>query len=445
MDREKIIKIIKAEGYTTVSEGWYDLVDDWRSWYRGKTAFHSYSVYNGSKKVKCERKTLGMPKKLCEDYADLRINERVQVYAEDQDIIDGALRDNKFWARANQLMEEVAATGTGAFVQYQDNNKIIMDYVGAEHIYPLSWRNREISECAFVSMADDGAYVQFHVLEQGQYVVYNRRYNKKGVAVTLDEGMIPEWRTGSDVPAFQIVKLNIGNNIDSKSPMGISIYHNSIDVIKNIDTIFDSFDNEFSLGKKRIFVDGSVVNVQMQDGIVTPVFDQNDTVFYGLPEMEGSQKIVESNMTLRMEEHVSGLQAALDVLSDNVGFGRGYYKFEEGTVSTATEVISQNSKLYRKVQKDNLLLEDAIVGMVRSILQIAGKNADQEITVSFDDSIIEDTQAIAARSMMEFNAGIIDRIEYFKRVYNMTDEAAQELDAEIASRAPEPQATMDWF
>ena len=55
-------------------------------------------------------------------------------------------------------------------------------------------------------------------------------------------------------PYFQIWKPNLANNFDTGSPMGISIYANSIDRFKSLDVKYDSFYNEFILGKKRIVV-----------------------------------------------------------------------------------------------------------------------------------------------------------------------------------------------
>ena len=42
----------------------------WREWYRGKVdSFHNYTVYNGVKEIRRTKKTLGMAKKSCEDWA----------------------------------------------------------------------------------------------------------------------------------------------------------------------------------------------------------------------------------------------------------------------------------------------------------------------------------------------------------------------------------------
>jgi len=61
--------------------------------------------------------------------------------------------------------------------------------------------------------------------------------------------------TGSDKKAVcPLIDLNIANNMDLDSPMGIAVFANAIDQLKGIDITYDSYVNEFILGKKRIFV-----------------------------------------------------------------------------------------------------------------------------------------------------------------------------------------------
>jgi len=74
--------------------------------------------------------------------------------------------------------------------------------------------------------------------------------------------------------------------------------------------------------------------------------------------------------------------------------------------------------------------------MVRALLFLGKKKEDAEINISFDDSIIEDTDAEAKRALLELGAGVIDRIIYHQRVYNLTEEAATKLVSEMDARAP---------
>lgn len=464
---------LKGRGYTTLPSSWYGLIDTWLTWYGGKTAFHEYKVYNGKGYVGCTRATLGMAKKICEDKADLLLNEKVTVHVTrkssaegakqttgkpnpDQDFVDTVLEDNNFWVRGNQLVELANATGTGAFVEYLQKDSVAIDYVPAPFIYPLAWRNVQITECAFASeqKTKDGkrTYVNLHVLENGHYIVENHLFDESGQEVELPAGVEPRWNTNSTMPLFQIITPNIVNNVNvardqgATCPMGVSVFANAIDVLEGIDLVYDSYENEFRLGRKRIFVNSDLVQVVNAgtdgDGNAKlfPAFDTNDTVFYGLPLGESSESaqkaLSESNMSLRADEHEKALQSRLDILSSKCGFGKGYYKFDTDNVQTATGVISQNSQLFRKIRKDEIILEKALTDMVRAILFLGKRSTDLDISINFDDSIIEDTDAIARRAMLELQEGIIDHVEYVKRVYGYTEEAAVKFVADIQKRKP---------
>jgi A118 family predicted phage portal protein len=458
---DAIRAIFEKLGYKDLlSSAWYARINDWAAWYGGKTKFHDYTIYNGANMLSCVRKTLGMAKKACEDKADLLLNEKVTISVtpkaaagqeekastELQDYVNGILVDNDFWVLGNQLIEVCNALGTGAFVEYMDGTDVKIDYVSGTHIRPLKWLHGKIQDCAFVSRFTDGTngeriYIQLHKKEGSVYVVYNNMYDKTGKQVELPKDVVPVWNTQSEEPLFQLIKPNICNNIDLDNPMGVSIYANAVEELETIDVVYDSFFNEYLLGRKRIFVDDTLVKPNPVNGTLMPVFDPKDSVFYGIPGNgeEGKNPIIESNPELRYEAHIQGLQTALDLYSEKTGFGKGYYKFSaEGTLQTATAVISSNSKLYRRIQKDEIVLNSAITGMVRAVLFLGGKGTDADISINFDDSIIEDTEAIANRAMREVTTGIIDNIIYFQRVYKMTEDAAIELDKKITDRAPEP-------
>jgi A118 family predicted phage portal protein len=143
-------------------------------------------------------------------------------------------------------------------------------------------------------------------------------------------------------------------------------------------------------------------------------------------------------MTLRIYEHIQGIQHQLDILSDSVGFGTGYYRYDTGNAvtKTATEVISQNSKLFKKIKKDEIIIKHAIVAVCRAILQLSGYNDINafEISINFDDSIIEDKNSISNRALIEYNAGIIDAVEYFKITRDLGTSNAVQLTEEIKLR-----------
>ena len=107
-----ILEKLKALGFDTVPDEFYvQNVDVWQSWYTGKVnSFHKYRLYNGSKFVNLERYSLGMAKKVCEDWANLLMNEKVKITLEgekEQDFFDLVCRENNFVVKANEMQERL--------------------------------------------------------------------------------------------------------------------------------------------------------------------------------------------------------------------------------------------------------------------------------------------------------------------------------------------------
>lgn len=458
MSNAVIIKLNEL-GYTTIPDSFYSKVYEWKSWYQGDVkGFHNYTVQNGERQVKCRRYSLGMGKKLCEDWANLLMNEKVQITLEgqkEQDFIDLVLTENNFTVKANEMQELKSALGTVAYVPRVIGQEvsesgdivpgnasgIVLDYVTIENIYPLSWQNGYISECAFSSEVTRGGkdylYLQIHRREDnGNYVIENRiyRYNNEQLAdeqlvnVKGFENIPAVVHTGSDKRQFVIDRPNIANNINYLLPTGIAIYANAIDVLQGVDIAYDSYVNEFKLGKKRIMVKPSAA--QYLDG--TPAFDPDDVVFYVMPEdTEGSAVVTPIDMTLRTAEHNTGIQDQLNILSSKCGFGETYYRFDGGSVATATQVISENSTMFRTIKKHEIVLEQALVELCRILLRLgntamnAGLDEDVEISIDFDDSIIEDKQTEFSRDMQLLQAGIMNDWEFRMRWMNEDEATAK--------------------
>ncbi len=438
-----IVEYLRGLGYN-VEKDYYGYINTWWEWYSGKVKkFHHYKQYNGKRQVPRERYTLGMAKKGCEDWANKLLSEKVTISTTAQEEVDDILERNNFWLNGNQLVEETFALGTGAFVEYKAGDFPVIDYVIAPMIFPLRWKKGEIIDCAFASALESDTekqfYINIHKKVGNRYCVENKIIIVNGDG-TFKEGELPKqvmpvvW---NDVKTFQIIKPNIVNNISLGSPMGIAIFANAIDEMKTIDLIYDSYKNEFNLGKKRIFVKSGALNIDLENGDTAPVFDENDVEFYALPDEDGTDMITESKFDIRAEQHDVGLQTNLNLYAKKIGFGDNGYRWEKGQVKTATETISDNSEMYRNIQKHEVILEPAIIGLVEAVMYLkTGKVYTGDTTVNFDDSIIEDMAEVKRQAMIEYNAGIIDKVEYYVRVYKMNEDEAIKKIETMESRKP---------
>ena len=450
MTNDVIDGFLEKLGYSVAMSGKHrQLMKEWHEWYRGKVdSFHNYTVYNGFENVDCEKLTLGMAKRSAEDWADLLLNEKVEIMTASQNELDAILEANNFRDRANQLIELAFALGTGAFVAYASPSRtdrpVTINYINGLMIRPLKIENGEIVDCAFASQLNqDEYYISLHTRQpDGSYRIENIVFSEKSGQYSvknLPGGVKPIIK--SPVKLFWIVKPNLVNNIELDEAMGLSVYANAVDEMKDVDTKYDSYENEFVLGRKRIFVRGDTVQVNIgPDGKPRPAFDTKDTVFYAIPmEDKEAKPIQETDSKLRVEEHDRGLQTALNLFGDKVGFGADHYVFRDGKVYTnEAQVISTNSKMYRRLKKHELLLEPALIGLTQSVLYLlTGKPYTADVSVNFDDSIIEDTAEKKRQALLEFNAGLIDAVEYFKLTRNMDQAAAEKFVQEIEARKPE--------
>lgn len=430
-------------GYNPAQDETTSHHDEWLNWYQGYVKeFHHYTVYNGIEMVGKDRYGLGMAKTVCEDWANLLLNEKVKIYTgtDFDKQLEKVFEYNNFRVKGNQLIELAFALGTAAFVEYLDaDGEVVIDFIRAGMIYPLSWDNGYVNECAFGSMRErDGKkqyYIQIHKLnEKGTYVIENHIVDaESGADLDLDEGMLEEVETGIGIPLFQIITPNIVNNIDLDSPYGISVFGNAIPQLKGCDIIYDSYINEFDLGKKRIMVPISMAKIEMgKDGVARPVFDKNDTVFYALPgDRNGENKPDTFDPKIRADEHDKGINKALDLLSFKCGMGTGRYRFENGTVKTATEVISEKSDLYQSLKKHEIVLNSALTGMVKAIGRLKGVSIDK-VNIDFDDSIIQDKVSERQTDRQDVAMGVMPLWEYRGKWYGEDEETAKSMIPEQA-------------
>ena len=417
MDTGTVSAYLESKGYRLPPGGYATHMRQYLGWYRGYVSdFHDYAMRVGTARRTLTRYRLGMAKTICEDFAALLLNEKVQIRADGFAALPAILRANAFMERANRLVEWTMALGTGALVEFLDEaGQPTIDYIRGDMIFPLRWDGDHITECAFASRrvlgegqnTTEGYYVQIHARESCGYVIRNAWLSDAGVELPAPDG-VEAVTCPSPVPLFQIIRPNTVNALEPDSPMGMSVFGMAIDQLKAADLVFDSYVNEFVLGKKRVLVPQSLASIEMQkDGAMQPIFDPSDVLIYVYQQsQDGADEIKPLDMTLRAAEHEAGLQRMIDLLSKKCGLGTGRYRFEGSVARTATEVISEQSDLYQSLKRNEKPLERAICGMVNALSWLAGGPAAVNTAVAFDDSVIEDVGALVERNLRLVSSGL---------------------------------------
>lgn len=441
-------------------------IDQWKSWYKGNVrSFHNYFIYNGNKKVKQHRYTMNMAKEISEDWSDILWSEKCEISFAKEDSqkqFDKLIDELDLYSIINRALEKSGALGTTATVtsvydilqnedgMYLDVSqaKVRVDTVDVDWIYPLSWNNKEITECAFgsVEYVNGVKYVicSVHKLnEQNEYVIYNHLFkdtNGNLSEITEEQGTMKEFPTYSNVKWFSVFKPLLTNNLFNNSPFGIPHYANAIDNMKAVDISFDALKNEIKDGRKRTFVRSDMFNYD--NGTQKMVFDPEDTTVYQLPNGATKDDLIQSDSdTLRTAQQIETLNTNLNILGNKVGFGENHYHFDGTNLSTATAVVSSNSKLFRRKKKLEIGYYNDILNLIKSVCYAATKfgtyNIDAtDMAIQFDDSIIEDKEAESVRASREVSQGLISKAEYRERIFGETKEAAEKAIEEIEESTP---------
>lgn len=446
----------------------------WKSWYRGNVNdFHYFNMKMADGATKqCERLTMNMPKKVCEDFAKLLWSEKVQIKLDKKKNTERLLnvlenKENNFMTNFPSFLERVFALGTGVTVEYRKNEKTLIDYVDGDVVIPYMYTNSYINGLITVSRFTKGTdskkkyytHITYHEFKDNKYTKLNELYKSSdettiGREVNFND-MFPnvleyeEFIT--DNPHFQVWKPVIANNFDTDSPMGISIFANQIDKFKAIDTEYDSFNREFRTGKKRVLISREAVKKHYvpdpeEEGKVNLVsyFDNNDEVYVAIAGME-DQPVKEIDFNLRYQEHISSINAQLNYISAGVGLGQNYYNFNGQGVKTATEVVSENSDTYRTKKHHELMVNDCLYDLIKAICELENIPY-KSINIVFDDSIIEDENTLVQRGLELYQNKTISLEKFMKKYLHYEDSEIQEEIAKIQNenKLVQPEG-MDFF
>mgnify|MGYP001321610153 FL=1 len=141
---------------------YYSQIETWRQWWKGSVpGVHTRAAKYADGTKKRTIASLRMPKRVCEDWANLLLNDRTAfqitdaataryLLGDDEQQVGGLLRDLHFWTNANALVEKAFWSGTGAFVLSVENMTVVngkavpspdvrlkLDYDPAPCILPL--------------------------------------------------------------------------------------------------------------------------------------------------------------------------------------------------------------------------------------------------------------------------------------------------------------------
>ena len=467
----KSLEDVSEHHNISINEELYDNIRKWLDIYKGyhedihKVKYHTIGGGSNTRR----KMTLNIAKTSAQEMASLIYNERCEISIGDGEndtaiFVHAVLADNDFDRKFQDHLEYMFAMGGAIIKPYYDSStdSIKIAFIDALSFVPTKWSNDTIKEGVFINEFYDTksgkrkkyTHLEWHLQStdsEGRegYTIKHELYestdkNDLGIRIPLST-YYPNLKDEIGIhplsePLFIYTRPNTANQIDIKSPLGVSIFSNAIDTLNMIDTAYDSLHREFRLGKKRILVPASMVQstYDPKTGEMHRYFDPTDETYEAFDSGDmDSTALKDISTTLRVEEHISAINALLNWYAMQTGFSAGTFTFDGQSVKTATEVISENSKTFKSKQSHEILVESSIKHMVRSIINLAElydlADLDNEIDikVSFDDSVAEDKTSEINKQIQLVQAELQSKQRAISIIQGVTQEEALSIMEEI--------------
>ena len=487
--------VFELGGVPAFNQYYYFGIFIWKWLYRGLyKAWHIIPCPTiANPKAKRELYRMNTAKAICAEMASLVWGEEctVNVSMEGREsteenpdplneFVQKVLRDNALREKMQESVEQGLALGGSAMkvwseVRRDENGNEIPDtrtinigYAMADQFIPTAWDNAKVTEGLFISRQAKGGYyytrLEWHKWNGLTYTITNELYRSdmqkgKEAGETQDilgvrwplADIYPYLEEETTIPVseslFTYWRTPIANNLDDNSPLGMSVYGNALETLHALDICYDSFVREFRLGKKRIIVPARAVRTvtDPETGRMLRYFDANDETYEALASDDPNDlKISDNSVELRVEEHISAINAFLSILCLQTGLSAGTFTFDQHTgLKTATEVVSENSKTYKTIKTIQNQLAPSVEHMVRNIIDVAilyemeyeGQKIETlaangyNVSITFDDGVTQDRQTNINEGVMLVGAGLLSKYTFLtdkKYGQGLTPEEAEE-------------------
>jgi A118 family predicted phage portal protein len=359
----------------------------------------------------------------------------------------------KAFEQLRPTTEYAAAKGGLMFKPYINNaGGITVDLVQADQFYPIAFdANKRMTACVFSDQKTIGGVyytrLEYHALLQDGYHITNtawRSTSKNALGNQVPLSSVAEWAelepeaiiANVTAPLFSYFKMPFANNIDTTSPLGVSIYSRAIDLIKQADQQWTDFLWEFESGKRALYTDPMAFERDANNKPILP-----DRRLYRLLDLQGKidkQGLFEEwTPTLREVQILNGLEAILRRIEFACGLSYGVISNPEAVALTATEIKAGKQRYYSTVTDIQKALQTSIDDLIYAMdvwvtlgnLAPAGTFTTQ---YWWDDSVVADHDTAFTQDLQVLGQ-VMSKVEFRMRNYGEDEATARKMIAMMDS------------
>lgn len=363
-----------------------------------------------------------------------------------QEQIDNVSADFRHW------VEVGAAYGIVLLVPNGDS----VDFYTPDRFMITNYQNGRITGAVLCNQEYDPARerwytrYEYHRIENGRYIITNKCYVGRtqhddgdpcDILETPWAGLAEEVEAeGVERMLFGVFRMPSANNIDIDSPVGLPIFGEATEELKDLDVAYSRNAEEIMDSARTVLLDSD--RLLPSGGKLSPGNAQKMRESMGLPKyvrtVEGTGEgdiYHEINPFLNTETRMQGINALLSQIGFKCGFSNGYFVFNAKTgMVTATQVESDDRRTIQLIRDIRAKLEYALDGLIYALDRYAdayglAPRGTYEVAYDFED-ITLNVEEDRARWWGYVLAGVVPKWKFFTMFEGMTEDEAKEMIAE---------------
>ena len=429
--KNTILKLLGQESTElTISPKMENLIDLWARLYEGTESGES----------------LKLPASIASEFARL-------VVVESEISITGGSRGDwmekqllPFLQKLQEYVEYACAMGGEVFKPYVSGDSILIDAVQADCFFPTAFdTSGRMTGAVFVEQIVRGNRIytraESHEFTKGREVIRNKAFSSTTNAALgneIDLATVPEWAeiapeiviSEIDRPLFAYFRIPLANNRERHSPLGVSVFANAVQSIRDADEQYKRLLWEYDGGQLAIDVAASAIR-KAPDGSLS--MDKREQRLYrrnletGIASGDFYHAFAPS---LRDSSYITGLDSILKKVEFQCNLAFGTFSDPASVEKTATEMKISKQRSFSAVSSIQYSLENALDDLVYAVDKLASlyqlaPPGTYKTSYQWHDSVLQDEETQRVLDREDAISGFIPKWQYNTKWRAMSEEEAK--------------------
>ena len=344
-------------------------------------------------------------------------------------------------------VEYAEAKGGLIFKPYVTSNGISVQYIQADSFFPLEFDSEMITKCAFLDQfrRNNEIYsrIEMHTLKDGLLNIRNRAFVSRTdglIGTEIPVNSVPKWSelaeeitfSGIQKLPFGYFRVPLGNNEDSESPLGASVFSRAIEHIQEADKRYSQINWEYEGKELAVHIGQSLLKYRKDtDSFEYP--GGKERLYRAIEYNTGAvdKPFMEVfSPEIRDESFFNGWNHLMRMIEFDCNLAYGTISDPNNTDKTAEEIKASKQRSYSFVQSCQTALQHALEDLVDAIsfwcdIYNLCPSGNYRTSFEWDDSIVTDAEAERQSDRQDVAMGVMPLYEYRMKWYGEDEEKAK--------------------